>query len=124
PFCGRGRRPGVSAGARGPSPASRHGLRSPAFERARRPSVNRINPNPFTTRPEIVGTFGVVTSTHWIATAVGMSILETGGNAFDAAVATAFTLQTVEPHLNRPGGEGPLILHDTRRQRTAMIFRP
>ena len=29
----------------------------------------------FTTRPEIVGNFGVVTSTHWIATAVGMSIL-------------------------------------------------
>ena len=66
--------------------------------------------NKFTTRPEIVGNFGVVTSTHWIATAVGMSILEKGGNAFDAAVATGFTLQVVEPHLNGPGGEAPLIL--------------
>src|SRR5262249_44904248 len=121
PFCGRGRRPGVSAGARGPSPASRHGLRSPAFERARRPSVSLINPNPFTTRPEIVGTFGVVTSTHWIATAVGMGILERGGNAFDAAVATAFTLQVVEPHLCGPGGDAPLILHDTRRGKTEVI---
>src|SRR5918912_316338 len=80
-----------------------------------------INPNPFTTRPEIDGTFGVVTSTHWIATAVGMSVLEKGGNAFDAAVATAFTLQVVEPHLNGPGGDVPVILSDTRRGRTEVI---
>ena len=76
-----------------------------------------INPNPFTTRPEIEGTFGVVTSTHWIATAVGMSILEKGGNAFDAAVATAFTLQVVEPHLNGPGGDVPVLVYDTRKAR-------
>ena len=79
------------------------------------------NPAPFTTRPQIDGTFGVVTSTHWIATAVGMSILEKGGNAFDAAVATAFTLQIVEPHLNGPGGEVPIILHDMKRGRTEVI---
>ena len=30
----------------------------------------------FTTRPELRGTFGVVSSTHWLASAVGMSILE------------------------------------------------
>jgi gamma-glutamyltranspeptidase/glutathione hydrolase len=77
--------------------------------------AGNINPNPFTTRPEIDGTFGVIASTHWIATAVGMGILERGGNAFDAAVATAFTLQVVEPHLNGPGGDVPVILHDTRK---------
>src|SRR5438477_5916528 len=83
--------------------------------------MSNINPDPFTTRPEIEGTFGVVTSTHWIATAVGMATLEKGGNAFDAAVATAFTLQVVEPHLNGPGGDVPIIVHDTRAGRTEVI---
>src|SRR6266550_6819564 len=83
--------------------------------------MSNINPDPFTTRPEIEGTFGVVTSTHWIATAVGMATLEKGGNAFDAGVATAFTLQIVEPHLNGPGGDVPIIVHDTRRGRTEVI---
>src|SRR5271165_5783895 len=83
--------------------------------------MSKINPDPFTTRPEIEGTFGVVTSTHWIATAVGMGILERGGNAFDAGVATAFTLQVVEPHLNGPGGDVPIIVHDVRRGRTEVI---
>ena len=83
--------------------------------------VSKINPNPFTTRPEIDGTFGVVTTTHWIATAVGMSVLEKGGNAFDAAVATAFTLQVVEPHLNGPGGDVPVILYDVRKGKPEVI---
>ena len=65
----------------------------------------------FTTRPEIRGTFGVVTSTHWIASAVGMSVLEKGGNAFDAAVATGLCLQVVEPHLNGPAGDMPAIFY-------------
>ncbi len=83
--------------------------------------VSKINPNPFTTRPEIDGTFGVVTTTHWIATAVGMATLEKGGNAFDAAVATAFTLQVVEPHLNGPGGDVPVILYDVRKGKPEVI---
>src|SRR2546423_11566288 len=83
--------------------------------------MGNINPDPFTKRPEIEGTFGVVTSTHWIATAVGMGILEKGGNAFDAGVATAFGLQVVEPHLNGPGGDVPVIVHDIKRGRTEVI---
>ena len=83
--------------------------------------ASNINPDPFTTRPEIEGTFGVVTSTHWIATAVGMATLEKGGNAFDAGVATAFTLQVVEPHLNGPGGDVPVIVHDVKRGKTEVI---
>jgi gamma-glutamyltranspeptidase/glutathione hydrolase len=68
----------------------------------------------FTTRPEIAGTFGVVASTHWIASQVGMAVLERGGNAFDAAVAAGFTLQVAEPHLNGPGGDCPIIIHDAK----------
>ena len=68
----------------------------------------------FTTRPEIAGTFGVVASTHWIASQVGMAVLERGGNAFDAAAAAGFTLQVAEPHLNGPGGDAPIIVHDAK----------
>ncbi len=50
-----------------------------------------------------------------------MATLEKGGNAFDAAAATAFTLQVVEPHLNGPGGDVPVILHDVRRGKTEVI---
>ena len=69
----------------------------------------------FTTRPELRGTFGMVASTHWLASAAGMSVLERGGNAFDAAVATGFTLQVVEPHLNGPGGEVPAVFWPVER---------
>lgn len=75
----------------------------------------------FTTRPEILGTFGVVTSTHWIATAVGMSILEKGGNAFDAAVATGMVLQVVEPHLNGAGGDMPAVFYSKKKNKVEVI---
>jgi gamma-glutamyltranspeptidase/glutathione hydrolase len=61
------------------------------------------------TRPELVGTRGMVASTHWLASAAGMGALEAGGNAFDAAVTAGFVLQVVEPHLNGPGGEAPIL---------------
>ncbi|WGX96003.1 gamma-glutamyltransferase family protein [Nocardioides sp. L-11A] len=60
-------------------------------------------------RPEIVGSFGSVASTHWLASQCGMSVLERGGNAFDAAVAAGLVLQVVEPHLNGLGGEVPIL---------------
>jgi gamma-glutamyltranspeptidase/glutathione hydrolase len=68
----------------------------------------------FTTRPELLGTFGMVSSTHWLASATGMAALERGGNAFDAAVAAGFVLQVVEPHLNGLGGDLPILLWSAR----------
>ena len=116
-------RPDTFVSMRRPKTAqcSRCRMRARMPDRSKRHFMTNINPNTFTTRPEIEGTFGVVTSTHWIATAVGMGILEKGGNAFDAAVATAFTLQVVEPHLNGPGGDVPVILYDVRRGKPEVI---
>jgi gamma-glutamyltranspeptidase / glutathione hydrolase len=75
----------------------------------------------FTTRPEITGTFGVVTSTHWLASAVGMSMLEKGGNAFDACVAAGFTLQIVEPHLVGPGGDMPAVFYSAKTRKVEVL---
>lgn len=58
-----------------------------------------------TTRPTLMGWFGMAASTHWLATATGQSVLERGGNAFDAGVAAGFVLHVVEPHMNGPGGD-------------------
>jgi gamma-glutamyltranspeptidase/glutathione hydrolase len=75
----------------------------------------------FTTRPEIKGTMGVVSSTHWLASQTAMGVLERGGNAFDAAVAGGFVLQIVEPHLNGPGGEVPVLFWSNDEKRTRSL---
>jgi gamma-glutamyltranspeptidase/glutathione hydrolase len=67
----------------------------------------------FTTRPTLAGTFGMVSSTHWLASQSAQRMLELGGNAFDAAVAGGFVLHVVEPHLNGPGGDLPAIIATT-----------
>src|SRR5512133_744550 len=87
--------------------------------RPRRPRMSRVEA--FTTRPELRGTFGMVASTHWLASAAGMAVLERGGNAFDAAVAAGFTLQVVEPHLNGPGGALPVLLYDAKSGEVVVV---
>ncbi|MBO1771012.1 gamma-glutamyltransferase family protein [Agrococcus sp. TF02-05] len=62
------------------------------------------------TRPPLQGSFGAVASTHWLASSSGMSVLERGGNAADAAATAGFVLHVVEPHLNGPGGDLPAIV--------------
>src|SRR5215472_14705555 len=93
---------GVVAGSRGKGHSDRQ-----IWLEARVPGTSS-----FTTRPQLAGTFGMVASTHWLASAAGMAVLEKGGNAFDAAVAAGLVLQVVEPHLNGPGGEVPVIGFD------------
>ncbi|TCP54098.1 gamma-glutamyltranspeptidase/glutathione hydrolase [Tamaricihabitans halophyticus] len=63
----------------------------------------------------------MVASTHWLASAAGMAMLEDGGNAFDAAVSAGFVLQVVEPHLNGPAGQVPAIFTEAGSARPRVL---
>jgi gamma-glutamyltranspeptidase/glutathione hydrolase len=63
----------------------------------------------------------MVASTHWLASASGMRLLEAGGNAFDAAVAAGLVLQVVEPHLNGAGGDLPIVLYSAERDEVIVV---
>lgn len=78
-------------------------------------------PHTSPTRPTLVGNFGMAASTHWLASASAMSVLEAGGNAFDAAVAAGFVLQVVEPNLSGPAGEVPAVVWSERDQRVEVV---
>src|SRR5207248_6522998 len=111
------RRPSRSPRPRARRRPRRAGRRTSRCSQARSRTAHRdtrVPPVSFTTRPELRGTFGMVASTHWLASAAGMAVLERGGNAFDAAVAAGFALQVVEPHLNGPGGDLPVIFYDAK----------
>ena len=73
------------------------------------------------TRPVIMGTRGVVTSGHYLATAAGFRIMEQGGNAIDAAAAMCICLNLLEPQSNGIGGEAPTLIYSAREERTFAI---
>jgi gamma-glutamyltranspeptidase/glutathione hydrolase len=75
----------------------------------------------FTTRPVIMGTRGVVTSGHYLATAAGFRILEQGGNAIDAAAAMCFALNLLEPQSNGIGGEVPTLIYSARERKAVAV---
>ncbi|WP_246178145.1 gamma-glutamyltransferase family protein [Actinomadura decatromicini] len=72
-------------------------------------------------RPELIGTRGAVSTTHWLASAAGMAVLDRGGNAFDAAVAAGFVLTVVEPHSNGLGGDVSIVAHRAGTGTTTVI---
>ena len=55
---------------------------------------------------------GMITSQHFLATAVGEKILNKGGNAYDASIAIAFTLAVVLPRAGNIGGGGFMVIYD------------
>ncbi len=71
-------------------------------------------PAPFTTRPVYLGTHGVIASGHYLAARAGQRMFDRGGNAIDAAVASGFALNVLEPQSNGIGGEVPILVYSAK----------
>lgn len=67
---------------------------------------------PATNRPDVRGTRGAVVSDHPLASAAGLAVLQEGGNAVDASIATAAVLAVVRPHMNGVGGDAFALIHE------------
>ena len=78
-------------------------------------------PDIITTRPVVMGTHGMVTSGHYLASRIGLHILEEGGNAVDAGVATGFALAVLEPYIYGIGGEVPILIYLADEKRVVCL---
>src|SRR5918993_4796604 len=74
-------------------------------------AVGEQRPVAFATRPVLQGTFGMVAAGHYLAAAIGLRVLERGGNAIDAGVAAGFALSLLKPQSVGIGGEVPILIH-------------
>lgn len=87
------------------------------------PSQSFPNPYEYTIHKEMTGTQGAVVSAHPLASAAGLMILQQGGNAMDAAIATQLALAVVYPGAGNLGGGGFLVAHLRDRGALAIDFR-
>jgi gamma-glutamyltranspeptidase / glutathione hydrolase len=71
----------------------------------------QINPYNYQSQKKITCTNGAVVSAHPLASKVGLQILQQGGNAFDAAIATQLALAVVYPVAGNIGGGGFMVAH-------------
>lgn len=78
-------------------------------------------PAQFNTRPVVMGTNGMVTSGHYLASRIGLHILEEGGNAVDAGVAMGFALAVLEPYIYGIGGEVPILIYLSNQKRVIAL---
>lgn len=72
-------------------------------------------------RPAVMGRRGVIASGHYLASAAGFRVMEQGGNAFDAAVASGFCLNLLEPHQNGLGGEAPTVVYPAKEKKAFAV---
>ncbi len=84
-------------------------------------AIGESRPITFATRPVLQGTLGMVAAGHYLAAAIGLSLLEKGGNAVDAGVAAGFTLALVKPQSVGIGGEAPILIHLAQEHRSVAI---
>lgn len=84
-------------------------------------AVGESRPVSFATRPVLQGTLGMVAAGHYLAAAIGLRLLETGGNAVDAGVAAGFALALLKPQSVGIGGEGPILIHLAKEGRSVAV---
>ena len=84
---------------------------------APRRSGDRPSGNIFATRSPAVGTRGMIATSQSLASAAGLQVLQSGGNAIDAAVTAAAVLAVVEPSMNGLGGDLFALVYDGRTGR-------
>src|SRR5437868_4774042 len=73
--------------------------------------------NPHGTRSVVMARRGAIATSQPLATAAGLRVLESGGNAIDAAVTAAAVLSVVEPTMNGPGGDLFALVYDARSKK-------
>ena len=84
-------------------------------------AIGETRPVPFATRPVLQGSLGMVAAGHYLAAALGLRVLEQGGNAVDAGVAAGIALAVLKPQSNGIGGEVPILIHRRDQDRSVVI---
>src|SRR5438874_9184316 len=84
-------------------------------------AIGETRPVVFATRPVLQGRLGMVAAGHYLAAAIGLSMLEKGGTAVDAGVAAGFALALLKPQSVGIGGEVPILIHLAQQSRSLAI---
>src|SRR5207248_8464214 len=84
-------------------------------------SIDRTQSEWLIDKREAVAERGMVTAMHPLAAAAGLEMLRAGGNAVDAAVATAFAIGVVEPAMSGVGGVAAMLIYVAKEGRTVVV---